>query len=791
MKSHKILTAVFCLLFGCLLSLPAETASLFPGERSLVIEIPEAASDGILAAARELADHLELSTGILPQTMTAGQPLPAGGFSFRLGVVPSPVKLGYNHAWWQLDRDSLTITGNDEGDSRGTLFAVYEWLDKAVGCRWLWPGELGRIVPKRDSIPLEEGSGVYHPALRCALWRTFGGFKDRWFTQESRERFFQEQQLWLTRNRMFNDYSLQHYPHGFEDWYDRFGKTHPEYFQMLPNGERRPDLLYNHGAPRLVSLCVSNPDVARQVVQDWVANFNPATPQINLNENDTAGRCCCDNCLAWDDSPIPAEQRRARAKERFEANDPNWFQELGSLTNRYAKFYLAVLAEADRVAPEKHAEIAGLIYANYSEAPGFRMSPRIYQRFCPPMMFPWTPAKVEAYMQLWQKWADTGCKILLRPNYTLDGHCFPINYAKPFLRCFRFFQQRNMVGIDMDSCTGNFSAMGITMYSIVRIICHPEMTDEQILAEYTAAFGAAAPQVAEYLARLEQLTDEFNHLDRIVDKSRLEGGNWGSFVLRAPFVFTEEAFRNLEEILDRAAAAIDGTDETAARRVAWLRLGLTHAKLTARAQNGFDAFRSRNEIHDFGVALAALDDFRQAHENEFLFNLGFLRYLETIHWPERNFVKFQGRPFIPEEPQEELLSPTWGKNAQLGKFTLSPANNLPLSLSCEERDANSTYKGVWGRFYQNLSLAPGLYEFTVRYRTFPGSKGHPAFWVMGSDTPGLNLGNVHFNATNTEGEETTAAFLVQVDKEECGVFLNWLDGIGGMEILDVRFRRGK
>lgn len=774
------------------MTLCAETLRIFPKEQTLVIEIPATPVESVQTAAKELAEHLQLATGVQPQILTSGTPLPENCFAFRLATLPSPEKeLGYNHAWWQQNKNSLVITENDIDASQGTLFAVYEWLDKVLGCRWLWPGDLGRFVPKREFFVVEEGSGIYHPALQCALWRPNVGRLDRWFTQEAFDLFFAEQQRWLTRNRMFNDYSLQHYPHGFEDWYERFGETHPEYFQMLPNGERRPDKMYNNGEPRLISMCVSNPDVVRQVVQDWVTNFNPATPQINLNENDTAGRCCCDNCLAWDDSPIPAETRRAKAKERFDAGDPKWYTELGSLTNRYAKFYMAVLAEADRVAPERHAKIAGLIYANYSDPPSIRMSPRIYQRYCPPMMFPWTQAKMENYMKMWEDWANTGCKILLRPNYTLDGHCFPINYARHFLHCFRFCHQRNMIGVDMDSCTGNFSAMGLTMYSIVRIICHPEMSDEEIFAEYTGAFGKAAPCIMEYQQRLEELTELFGKPSDRPDMYNLEGGNWGGFILRAPYVFTPEAFQELGKILDKAAEAVETEDKLSAERVAWLRLGLTHAQLTAEAQRGFALFQKTSEIRPFGTALTALDEFRRTHEKESLFNLSFVRYLEDINWPSREFVKFQGRAFHPEEPENNLVSPDWKNNIQLGDFTLSAGQQLPLSLSCKAKAASSAYQGVWGRFYQDLNLTPGLYELSVRYKTNPGSEGHPAFWLMGSSTPGLNLGNIHFNAARTEGEEALARCLILVDKEQCGLYLNWLDGIGGMEILDVKLVKGK
>ncbi len=635
---------LFAIALGSLLCLAgrAETILLDPASRPIVIVTPAQPNNSVKTAANELAEHFELATGVKPQRLTANDALPDGCFAFRLGLDPADATLGHQHANWRCDADSLSITGNDAGPSLGTMMATYEFLDKVLGCRWLWPGELGRVVPKTSVITLETGSGIYKPSLRCTVWRPNADRKHLWKTYKGWEHFFSYQQQWFYRNRAFNDMSLQNYPHGFEDWYERFSETHPEYFQMLPNGERKPDPYYISGAPSLISMCVSNPGFIRQAVQDWLDDFNPAWPMINALENDTAGRCCCDNCLAWDDSPEPAAERRARALKRFEAGDEQWYTELGSVTNRYAKFYLALLAEADRVAPEKHAELASDIYANYSEppSPSIALGPRVYPRFCPPLMFPWNEEKIQRYLTQWQGWADTGCLMLLRPNYTLDGHCFPINYARNFTRCFRFCYDRNMVGVDMDSCPGNYSAMGITMYAIIRIMCHPELTDEQIYGEYESAFGAAAPILDRYFQRLEDLSNSFNTNETLKQNASIVGGNYAGFFTFAPVIYTPEVFAELYAMLDEAAAAT-ADDELITRRIAWLRLGIEHAELTAKTQHAYEGYLQTKDLTEFGDAIDALDTFRDAHEKDHLSNFGWLRFMENLTWPNRDFVKLQ------------------------------------------------------------------------------------------------------------------------------------------------------
>ncbi|MDF2671612.1 MAG: hypothetical protein K0R67_3918, partial [Paenibacillus sp.] len=45
------------------------------------------------------------------------------------------------------------------------MYAVSDFLDRHVGVLWLWPGELGTFVPKRDTIELSAMDKTTRPAL--------------------------------------------------------------------------------------------------------------------------------------------------------------------------------------------------------------------------------------------------------------------------------------------------------------------------------------------------------------------------------------------------------------------------------------------------------------------------------------------------------------------------------------------------------------------------------------------------------------------------------------------------
>ena len=52
-------------------------------------------------------------------------------------------------------RPVVVLAGEDTGGSNprmGTLWAVYDFLQDELGCRWIWPGEIGRVVPRTATV---------------------------------------------------------------------------------------------------------------------------------------------------------------------------------------------------------------------------------------------------------------------------------------------------------------------------------------------------------------------------------------------------------------------------------------------------------------------------------------------------------------------------------------------------------------------------------------------------------------------------------------------------------------
>ncbi len=668
----KIFT--FILAAASVFNLAAELIQVNPKEKPIVILIPARANHGIRYAAEELRYHIGEATGVKPRISRSVE-APANSFVISLGETDfarkhniSGVGMKHNHARVIGDNEKLIITGNDRGnnlgallvETSGTLFAVYDILENSNGVRWLFPGKAGEIIPRSDTFNFEGGDWISKTKLRFFFWRQLWGNMANWPNRKMASNYMHNETIWLLRHRSNRDLSEQHYPHGFEKWPAKYLQSNPEFFNLLPDGTRRSDPTYWGGQPHLISMCTSNQGFREQIVKDWIANFDPTKPRINLKSNDTSWKCICPDCLADDNSDIPDEERFTKAAAKFAKSERSWSKELGSTTERMIKFFKAVQEIADTMAPEKNARFSGLIYANAAQPPkpGTYLGDRFQLCVCPPYMFPFPVEKVENYKNLWDGWYQTGCDLVMRPNFTLDGHCYPINYAREFYEIFSHAESRNLTGSDYDSLTGMFGANGLSLYTIARLQnSRPGvLTFEDIENEYYSAFGNAAADVKRYFDRTAEISRQAAEQSQA---SGEEGGAWHSYYLIGHRLFTPEIFAELGQILTDAAANADGNKKVLTR-IDMLQTGLENARLTAVAARGFEKYKASGDFIDFANAIRELDAFREANADKFCFNIGYLNVRENSEWPRAAMKKLNANT--------KQLPLKW-------KFAADPENN--------------------------------------------------------------------------------------------------------------------
>ena len=340
------------------------------------------------------------------------------------------------------------------------------------------------------------------------------------------------------------------YGHSFTDYWGRFASSKPEFFAMLPDHTRRLDPKGSLDGHQ-VAMCVSEPEIWNQKIKDWETAGTPE--YLNLCENDTPGSCVCSNCMAWDvEDPqrtIPFAERFDRAGRAWGEAKGKWsywmVKSLGSLSDRYAKFVSVIYDLARKKRPD--VKVVFYSYENYSEPPlKTRLNDNVYIGICPYFMYPYTRYESAAFRKVWNGWAAAGCRLFLRPNYTISNHDFPVFYARQLAEDLKFAWAHRMVAADFDSLTGQWAVQGPTLYVLAVMMNHPDRSVESVLREYYEAFGPAEGLIRDYFAHWEKVSNavEGPQMDRIRAEKKKYGSGWGTYYVVAPAVFSQQSMDN-------------------------------------------------------------------------------------------------------------------------------------------------------------------------------------------------------------------------------------------------------
>ena len=228
------------------------------------IVVPEKAIRVEDFAAHELQYHVAQATGVeLPIRKETGSDADATGLIF-LGATRRAEDAGIgaddlppNAFHIRLRDGNLFFVGHDsEGKvigapgapnaihlnrvEMGTLFAVYEFLELHLGVRWLWPGAEGEFVPARDRITVAAWDQIHLPQIIHARVRDYYNWHfGLWPAPAPARKFYREQSIWWRRHRHAQAANVN-YGHGFEDYWEKYGESHPQYFALAPDGTRTP-----------------------------------------------------------------------------------------------------------------------------------------------------------------------------------------------------------------------------------------------------------------------------------------------------------------------------------------------------------------------------------------------------------------------------------------------------------------------------------------------------------------------------------------------------------------------
>lgn len=704
------------------------------GKAKSVIVVPSTSAPVVQYAAKELNWHIKKASGVELQVIKENALPSTQEFKIYLGNCKATAsqnidcsKLPVNSFRIKSTPDALFLAGHDgngvppadDHTSMGTLFAVYEWLERAMGVKWLWPGELGTVVPPARDI--DSGTGLdltVNPPFIATNLRHRGNRRQIHLTD-----------VWLRRHRIVCPVSLS-YGHAYTDYWKRFGKTHPEYFAMRPDGIRAPI----DKRVSLVQMCVSNSGLHKQIIKDWLKQKEkyPYLPWINGAENDrrqTDPPCQCKNCKTWD-----------AAKKSYSEANPYLIAANGktdnsfsrSLSDRYAKFWLALQQEGRKYDPD--AKVVGYAYSNYTNPPvETQLNKNIIVYIVPHYLFPLFGKDKDTFRKLWDGWSRTGARLILRPNYFLEGYCMPYIYAEQFGNEFKYAYKNGMIGTDFDSLTGMWGVHGPNLYVLGRLHEKPEMEISEILDEYYSGFGPAAKEIREYFNFWQSITNRATRKWKMT-----HGGGWAKMSYAGDELYTPETFKKGFSILNRARKAAHNAPEALAR-VEFLSHWLEQARLAMNVLAKYHSWQQQRTPklrQDFLAAKNELDEYRQKTDLGIV-NIPFLKQLEVwAGW--RGAAELKPKKMNNTQILASLFAPDdqrWKTQSSRGICSFgideagSPDGKAAAFIDCQKLDRD---KKSWARYYTDLAVEAGReYKLKMQVKTSPDFNGVVMIWPPG------------------------------------------------------------
>ena len=465
------------------------------GEPMATVVTPAAPSVEVSRAADELVRYVKRMSGAVLSVSTER---PAGTAVVleidRDLYVPGegkhdwPGGRGYR-LWTEPYR--LHVTG---GDKLGVLHGVYALLERHFRVRWLWPGELGEVVPRSKTLvvgPLDE---AHQP-----------DFPVRWVGSGD----------WALRHGANAMVKIGKAPVGVRwKWHfhtfcelipaETYFEDHQDWWPLINGTRKKPDRKHSHST----QLCTTNPEMIAEMTRNLIAVLDkePDTDIIALSPNDGGGFCECEACKQLDE---PGRDWFARYSKR-----------LAVLNN-------AVAREVAKVHP--HVLIKVGAYAMYLRRPldpDLAPTPNQLIQMCHIYCCHNHPLQGDhcqagktykptdnfmtnaEFMEMIRDWRQVTDHLFIYEYYTLGGPTraeFPWPLVHTMRQDMPYYHAVGAEGFYTQLSMPYFHRYGVNYYVCAKLAWDTGLDVDALLRDYCgAAFGPAAEAMLEYIQLMEQ-----------------------------------------------------------------------------------------------------------------------------------------------------------------------------------------------------------------------------------------------------------------------------------------------
>ena len=459
------------------------------GESRYVIALADDALPAEETAALQLQQYIREVTGaVLP--VRRENEVASSAPQILVGAGPRVRSLLPEQNWQQLGKDGIVLKSVGDklilaGDRpRGTLYAVFQFLEDAVGCRW-WSPE-AKTIPRRPTLTIPPQDLVYAPPFP---------YREHYATSVQRDAVFatimrQNGHHQLQTAEWGGHYNILGWVHTFDVLLPpaKYFKDHPEWYTDPENGAKPCTAASKMPVSQASQLCLSNPEVLEELTTQALAliETKPEAGYISISQNDNDNHCTCPQCSAL--------VRREGSEAGPIINFVN--QVAARIGERYPGFWVETLAYRRTVTPPKTLRPAGNVLV--------RLAP-IGANFGYPLdsqsnaatrdnILQWS--RIAPQLFVWNYVTNFNSTLMPHPNWT--------GLAKDLV----FFSENKVEGVfeqgnAYTNNTGDFAPL--RAWLIGKLMWNPQLDQASLTDEFlTGYYGAAAPHLKAYIAVIQE-----------------------------------------------------------------------------------------------------------------------------------------------------------------------------------------------------------------------------------------------------------------------------------------------
>ena len=426
-------------------------------------------------AVAELVAYLNQITGATFEVQTSGADAPKraiivgrGALASRLFPTVDLSRLGEEEFVMRSQGQRLLLAG---GRPRGTLYAVYRFLQEQGGVRWFAPWATN--IPQRASLRVPDLNVRSQPAFEYREPYWFAGFDPQWKARNGANGEMRAIPKELGGSITYKGFAHTFYPLVPPE---KHFATHPEWYSLI-NGKR----IHENA-----QLCLANPELRDFLVSrvKELLRESPDAKIISVTQNDCQGACQCPACQAIDTAE-------------------------GSPSGSMIAFVNFI---AEKIEPEFPQVAVDTFAYQYTRKPPKTLRPRpnVIVRLCSiecnfrePLDHP-SNAAFLADLSGWSKL----CQRLYIWDYTTDF----ANYVLPHPNWFtlganaRLFAKYNVRGVFSE---GAYQGWGgelgeLRAWLLAQLFWNPQADDRALIREFLAGYyGVAAAKLIQRYLDLE------------------------------------------------------------------------------------------------------------------------------------------------------------------------------------------------------------------------------------------------------------------------------------------------